>query len=420
MAENRHNWAKNLEYAATRIHQPANVDEVQEIVANAEKVKALGSRHSFNSIADTPHDLVSLEKLNRIISIDREQLTVEVESGVTYGRLARHLQDEGFAVHNLASLPHISVAGACATATHGSGDGNGNLATTVAGMEIVKADGSRATISRETVGNQFDGMVVHLGALGVVTQLTLSIVPSFAVRQEVYEDLPMDELESKFERILGGAYSVSLFTNWEGSMINQVWMKNVVAEKTGEPQDLALGASKAPTHRHPIREVSPENCTEQMGIEGAWHERLPHFKMDFTPSNGEELQSEFLVPRENALAAVQAIHKLSPRISPLLLVSEIRTIAPDTLWMSPCYHQACIGIHFTWKQDWQAVKALLPTIEETLIPFGARPHWGKLFTMSGQQIATGFPKIDDFRKLVHEYDPHGKFRNEFLDLYVFA
>lgn len=416
----RHNWAKNLEYGAARIHQPSNVDEIQEIVANASKVRALGSRHSFNNIADTPHDLVSLERLNRIVSIDREQLTVKLEAGVTYGQLARYLQEEGFAVHNLASLPHISVAGACATATHGSGDGNGNLATTVAGMEIVKADGSRGTLTRETIGDKFDGAVVHLGALGIVTHLTLNIVPSFAVKQEVYEDLPMDELESKFERILGGAYSVSLFTNWEGSMINQVWMKDVVADKAGEPKDLVLGASKASTHRHPIREVSPENCTEQMGIAGAWHERLPHFKMDFTPSNGAELQSEFLVPRENALAAIQAIHELSPQIAPLLLVSEIRTIAPDTLWMSPCYRQACVGIHFTWKQDWQAVKALLPTIEATLIPFGARPHWGKLFTMSGTQVAAGFPKINDFRALVNEYDPEGKFRNEFLEQYVFA
>lgn len=417
MTEQLSNWAGNYEYRAARLHRPASVEEIQAIVAQARKVKALGSRHSFNDVADTTEDLISLENLNRVEALDRERLRVTVGSGIRYGELARFLEEEGLALHNLASLPHISVGGACATATHGSGDRNANLAAAVSAMEVVKADGSLVALSRERDGEEFSAAVVHLGALGVVTRLTLDLLPTFAMSQEVFEELSMDELADGFDAIVSSAYSVSLFTTWRQPGFNQVWVKRRAGDAA---EAVRYGAAKAPEDRHPLPGYSAENCTPQMGVEGPWHERMPHFRMNFTPSSGEELQSEYLTPRPNAVAALRAVAEMRERIAPLLQVSEIRTIAPDDLWMSPCYRQACVGIHFTWKKDWENVRRLLPEIESALAPFGARPHWGKLFTTPGERLTSLYEKLPDFRSLARSYDPEGKFRNGFLDRTIFA
>jgi alditol oxidase len=355
------------------------------------------------------------------VAIDRERSTVTVEGGITYGQLSQQLHSEGYALHNLASLPHISIAGACATATHGSGDRNGNLATVVAGMEIMTADGELVVLSREHNGDQFQGAVVGLGGLGVVTKLTLDIVPAFTMQQEVYENLPWAQFDENYEEIVSSAYSVSLFTDWRPERINQVWLKRHITD--GVALELApsfFEAALAPTHRHPIVELSAEPCTRQMGIAGPWFERLPHFRIDEKPSSGEELQTEYFVPRRHAVAAVRAVAQLHEQIAPLLMISELRTIAADTLWMSTCYQQDSVGIHFTWKRDWPAVSALLPTIEAQLAPFSPRPHWGKLFTIPPAQVQAQYQKLADFRALLQHYDPQGKFRNAFLDTYIFG
>jgi xylitol oxidase len=416
---NQTNWAGNVTYGAARWHWPETVEQVQEVVNRSRRVRVLGSRHSFNRIADTPGDLISLEHFDHVVTIDRERLTATVAGGVRYGQLGQRLHQAGFMLHNLASLPHISIAGAGATATHGSGDRNGNLATAVAALEIVTASGELVTLSRENTGGAFDGAVVGLGGLGVVTRVTLDISPAFEVRQDVYENLPLAQLEAHFDEISSSAYSVSLFTDWQRPLFNQVWLKRQVtdgAELEAEPE--FFGATRAMRKLHPIGSLSAENCTEQMGVRGPWHERLPHFRMEFTPSSGEELQTEYLVPRQHALPALRAVLGLRDPFGPLLLISEVRTIAADNLWMSPCYHQACVAIHFTWKKDWPAVKHLLPRIEGALAPFDARPHWGKLFTMAPERVQALYPRLPEFRELLRRYDPNGKFRNEFLDAYV--
>ncbi len=419
--ENRRNWAGNYTYGAARLHRPETIAHVQELVAGCRKVRALGSRHAFNAIADSPGDLISLERLDRLVAIDRARRTATVEAGVRYGPLCRQLHREGFALHNLASLPHISVAGACATATHGSGDRHGNLATAVAAMELVTAAGEVVVVSRESHGEQFQGAVVGLGGLGVVTKLTLDLAPAFAMRQDVYENLPLEQLEAHFDDIVASADSVSLFTDWRGARFNQVWLKRRITD--GAAREVApewFGARLATRQRHPIDGISAENCTEQLGRPGPWYARLPHFRMEFTPSSGAELQSEYLVPRRHALAAFRAIAGLRARVAPLLQISEVRTIAADALWMSPCYARACVGIHFTWVQDWPAVSKLLPLIEEQLAPLEARPHWGKLFTTSPARLRSLYPKLPDFQALLRRYDPEGKFRNAFLDTYIFG
>jgi xylitol oxidase len=421
MIENQSNWAGNYTYSAARLHHPETVEQVQELVIRSSKLRALGTRHSFNGIADSAEDLVSLAHLDRIVALDRARRTVTAEAGARYGQLGEYLHHEGYALPNMASLPHISLAGACATATHGSGDGNGNLATAVAAIELVTAGGEVVVLSREQHGEQFQGMVVGLGGLGVITKLTLDIIPTFAMRQDVYENLPWTQLEEHFDDIVSSAYSVSLFTDWQNERVNQVWLKRRVTDDAATALAPAFfEATLAPTDRHPIVAISAESCTAQMGIPGPCYERLPHFRMDFTPSSGEELQTEYFVPRQDAVAALGAIARLREQLAPLLLISEVRTIAADTLWMSPCYRQACVAIHFTWKQDWPAVRELLPTIEEQLAPFNARPHWGKLFTIPPTRLRSLYEKLPDFQDLLRSYDPQGKFRNAFLDTYIFG
>ena len=420
MADKQTNWAGNYKYQAKNIHQPKTMDDLRELVRTNEKVRALGSRHSFNGIADSTQTMISLQHFDRVISLDKERLTVTVEGGIRYGELSQALHAEGFALHNLASLPHISVAGACATATHGSGAGNKNLATAVSSMELVKADGEIITISRENDGETFNAMVVGLGGFGVVTKLTLDIQPTFDVQQDIYENLPLRELENHFEEIMSSGYSVSLFTDWETETINQLWVKRIVkdGEKLSAPANLH-GTTPAAKRMHPIAKISAENCTEQMGIPGAWQDRLPHFRMDHTPSSGEELQTEYFVARDDAYAALLAINSIREQVAPLLMISEVRTIAADDLWMSMCYKQDCVALHFTWKMDQPAVMKFLPVLEAALAPFHPRPHWGKVFTMSAAQLESSYERMQENRHLHSKNDPQGTFRNALLDLINF-
>jgi xylitol oxidase len=413
------NWAGNYTYRAQRLHFPTTVEEAQEMVRHARKIRPLGSRHSFNAVADSTEDLLSLERLQLAVELDPDGRTLTAPGGMRYGHLCRELHQHGYALHNLASLPHISIAGACATATHGSGDANGNLATAVSALELIDASGELKTLSRAVDGDKFSGAVVGLGALGPVTRITLDILPAFQIRQDLYLDLPLDQLAANFDAITSSAYSVSLFTDWRAPQFNQVWLKRLVtAETASEPEPTWFGATLAPRPLHPIVELSAENCTQQMSFPGPWHERLPHFRLEFTPSNGDELQTEYLLPRRHALAAIGAVLELSEQIAPLLQISEIRTVAADNLWLSPCYGQPCICIHFTWKPDWPAVQQLLPWIETQLEPYEARPHWGKLFTLSPAKVQALYPKLPEFRQLAASYDPDGKFRNEFVETYL--
>jgi xylitol oxidase len=413
--EQRENWAGNLTYSTDHLYTPASVDEVRQTVKNCSKLRALGTRHSFNAIADSTQNQISLKQLDQI-SIDDAARTVTVGAGVAYGKLAPVIDARGYALHNLASLPHISVAGACATATHGSGIHNGNLATPVAAFELVSADGQVHNLSREIDGDQFLGSVVGLGALGVVTSVTLNLLPTFQVAQSVYQNLSFDHLEHHFDEIFGSGCSVSLFTDWQNHHATQVWIKRRLA--SGDKNDWQpefFGAKLATEKLHPITGHPAESCTEQQGIPGPWYERLPHFKMNFTPSSGRELQTEYFVPRDRGYEAILAVEKLRDRITPHLFVTELRTIAADNLWMSTAYQRPSLAIHFTWKPEWPEVSKILPLIEAQLEPFAPRPHWAKLFTVPPARLQSRYVRLADFKSLLNHYDPGGKFRNEFID-----
>ena len=420
VAPHRTNWAGNVEYSTDHLYLPASVQEAQQNVKDCSKIKALGARHSFNRIADSKANQISTTHLDSM-EIDAASHTVTVGTGVKYGQLAPYLDSHGYALHNLASLPHVSVAGACATATHGSGIKNGNLSTAVSGMELVKANGEVVTLSRKKDGAHFDALVVGLGALGVQTKITLDLLPTYQAAQVVYQDLSFDHLEKHLDEIFGAGYSVSLFTDWQNHHATQVWIKRKVegGAAGGFPGEF-FGAKRATEKLHPITGHDATPCTEQMGIPGPWYERLPHFKMAFTPSSGNEIQTEYFVPRDKGYEAILAVEKLKDRITPHLFVTELRTVAADDLWMSMAYQRPSMAIHFTWKPEADAVHAVIPLIEEQLAPFDARPHWAKVFTMAPSRLQSLYPKMADFKSLMAEYDPQGKFRNEFLDKNLFG
>ena len=414
------NWAGNLRYSTGNVHYPNTIGEVQDVIKKSQKLTALGSRHSFNTIADNTENQVSLSHFNKVVSLDKLAGTVTVESGMKYGELAPYLHENGFALHNLASLPHISIAGAVATATHGSGIKNGNLSTAVLGIEFINAAGELVNLTKKNDGDKFNGAVVALGAFGVVTKLTLELQPTFNMKQVVYRNLAMSELEKNFSEIMGSGYSVSLFTDWKNKNINEVWVKSKVENENDAARPELFGAKLAQQNLHPIETESAENCTDQMGVPGPWYERMPHFKMGFKPSAGKELQAEYFVPIEHAYEAMMVFEKLTEKITPHLFISEIRAIAADDFWMSPCHKKTCVALHTTWKQEVEAIMQLLPMLEEQLAPFEARPHWAKLFTMSPSVLRSRYEKLNDFKQLVSQYDPNGKFRNEFLATNIFG
>ncbi|HEY4269931.1 MAG TPA: D-arabinono-1,4-lactone oxidase [Galbitalea sp.] len=404
------NWAESHTYSAVSVHRPSTAAEVQELVLRGGKVRALGTRHSFTDLADSSGYLVSLEGFAPDLVIDEDARTASFSPGLRYGDLATSLNDRGWALANLASLPHISVAGAVATSTHGSGDRNGTLATSVAALEFV--DGTGELVRLDRTDDDFAGAVVSLGALGIVTRITLDIEPTFDVRQDLYNALPWDAALHNFDAITSSAYSVSLFTNWLGDDLQIAWLKSRM-DQPAPPEEL-FGAIRQAENEHMLPDQPASNTTQQGGIPGPWNDRLAHFKLGFTPSNGDELQSEFLVPRRSIVEALVSIRAIGEQIAPHLLVTELRTMRADDLWLSGSYETDAVGVHFTWKKQPAEVLALLPTIEAILLPLGSRPHWGKVFTAEVDQLAPLYPRFDDFRALARKHDPNGVFRNDFL------
>jgi alditol oxidase len=401
------NWAGNHAYAARALHRPATLEQLQELIARTPRIRVLGTRHSFHAIADSD-ELVSLDRLPGDVDVDRANAVVSCPGAITYGALAAALEPHRLALATLASLPHISVAGAIATATHGSGDRNGNLATAVAALRLVTSDGELRGVRRGDP--DFEGHVVSLGALGAVTRVELDVEPAYEVSQDVFEDLAWEALLGHLDEVFASAYAVSVFTRW-GEAVDQVWLKrrDEIARRE------LFHARPATEDRHPILGNDPVNATPQLGRPGPWSERLPHFRLQFTPSNGDELQSEYHVPRRHAAAAIEALRGVGPAIRAPLLVCELRTTAADRLWLSPQYETDTLGIHFTWARDPDAVDRALRHVEGALAPFEPRPHWGKLFRTGRGELRERFPRLPDFARLAGRLDPRGAFRNAWLE-----
>jgi len=400
------NWAGNIEFQAVRLAQPTSLDELRELVVSSDRVRVLGTGHSFNTLADTTGTLVRLDRMPASVTIDESSATATVPAGARYAEVAAELHQAGFALANLASLPHITVAGAVATGTHGSGDRSRNLADAVVGVEFVDASGEVRHLS---VGDaDFPGAVVSLGALGVVTRLTLRIEPSFTVAQEVRLDVPLDAIAGAWDEVFGAAYSVSAFTDY-ASGTARVWLKR----RMDMPAPAWSGGRPADAPVHPVPGVDPVACTTQLGVPGPWHERLPHFRPDLVPSAGDELQSEYFVARADAPAALAALQGIGARVAAVLHTAEIRTIAADEMWLSPAYGRDSVGFHFTWISDAAAVLPVVSLVEEVLLPLGARPHWGKVWRADPATVVARYPRAADFAALRQRLDPTGKFANAY-------
>jgi xylitol oxidase len=413
------NWAGTHAIAAERIHEPRSVEELQSLVAGSSRIRALGTGHTFNDLPDGPGDLVSLASLPRRVSVDPGG-TVTVDAGARYSGVVAAIDQAGFALEAMASLPHITVAGACATGTHGSGDRTRSLSGAVAGLDLVAASGELVRIDRSTPGDELAGLVVGLGAFGVVTAVLLDAVPAYRMRQDVIEDVALDAVLERFDEVTSTADSVSLFTVWQGRTFHQAWCKRRVAD--GDDGSAAVAASLAlfggrPADRplHPIPAVDAGACTAQLGAIGPWHERLPHFRADRTPSSGHELQSEFLVDRRHAPAAISALFAAADRFAAPVQVSEVRTIAADRLWLGTASGRDSVALHFTWVPDRTAVLPALAAVEAVLAPFDPRPHWGKLWTLPVDAVRASYPRWGDAARLRERWDPDRVFANPYVD-----
>ncbi|MCJ1714641.1 FAD-binding protein [Curtobacterium sp. VKM Ac-2922] len=425
----RTNWAGNVTYRASALARPTSVDELQSLVASTPRLTALGSTHSFNEIADTDAVQVTLADLPQVVEVDTERRVARVAAGMTHAQVAVALEARGWALANLASLPHISTAGAVATGTHGSGVRNPSLAQSVVGLELVRADGSLARVSGSGVGAgsvvgadvgavagaELDAHRVALGALGVVTTVELAIEPSFQVATTVHTGLGWDVVDEHFETVMSAGYSVSMFTGYTDEGVRQVWTKRRTDrdEPVFDLQAVGAVAGTAPIHPVPGSDVA--GVTDQQGVPGPWHERLPHFRSAFTPSAGEEIQAEWLVPAEAAVPAIQALRTIGDQLAPVLFVSEIRRIAADQAWLAPSSERDSVAFHFTFHRDPGAVVSLLPVIEDVLAPFDPRPHWGKVSAASPDRLHLAYPRLAAFAALAREVDPGGRFRNPFLE-----
>lgn len=408
------NWARNITFTAQTLHRPTTVDELQHLIAERPRIRALGTGHSFNRIADTEGELVSVADLDVPIVIDPEARTVEVGGGARFAELAVELDKAGWALPNLGSLPHISLAGACATGTHGSGVANRCLAAGVAGVDFVRADGELVRVSRGDA--DFGGSVLALGALGVVTRMTLDVVPTYDLRQEVWTDAPTDVVLDRLDEIMAAGYSVSLFTSWsQPDVIDMIWVKSAAGADAVDGHAWRARPASAPMH--PIAGEDTSAATEQLGVPGPWHARLPHFRAEFRPSAGDEQQSEYLLPREHGAAALAAVRELS--LASALQICEVRTVAADDLWLSPCHDRDTIAVHFTWVADDERVQPAVAQVEAALAPFDPRPHWGKVFAMDPAHVRAAYPRLDDFAALAARCDPDRRFGNAYLEAYVY-
>lgn len=415
-----HNWANNVSFSAAHYHTPTTTTQLQEIVRQADKVGIIGARHSFPPIADTKGDLISLAQLENALTIDHQHNTATVSAGITYAALGPLLHEAGYALPNLASLPDITIAGACATATHGSGKGLGNLATHVSGLEFIAANGELVTLTRERDGDMFSGAVVGLGALGVVTKIRLDLIPTFMMQQEIYRGLPLTTLYENFDAVMASGYSVCLFTDWQNGEIDGAWVKHKLADDASITVPDQLFGAPLGSHEHVLDKPDSDRILTPMRVPGPWYERLIHMWLKHPPGPGNELQTEYFVPRHQAIDAMRTVEDLRTQLAPILDLTELRTIAADALWLSPAYGQDIVAIQFNWHNDWPGVSQFLPQLEAQLAPFEARPHWGKLFATPPDRLPTLYQRLTDFQALALNYDPQGKFRNAFLDKYIFS
>ena len=402
------NWSGTVTYTAERIERPTSLDQVAEIVARSDRVHGLGTRHSFNDVADAPGVLLDLTGVPTDLVVDRDAGTATMGAGTRYGVVAPELDRAGYALHNTGSLPHISLGGAVATGTHGSGTALGSLTTAVRALECIGPDGETRTLRRGDPG--FDGSVLHLGLFGIVTRVTVDVEPTYRMRQDSYGPLPWSTFTAEVAAVHAAGYSVCSYTVF-GDEVSSVLVKSRVPDRADDVTvpDHLFGAPRLPGT------PGDAHHTARDGSVGPWWDRLPHFPIESVPSHGSEVQSEHFVPLRYATEALDAVRTMARRIQPHLHVCELRTMAADPLWLSPTQGEDVLCIAFTWRKHPAEVAALLPDLEALLAPFAGRPHWGKTSSLDSTAIAGLYPRLQDVRDLVRAADPHRKFGSAFAE-----
>ncbi len=406
-----HNWSKKVDFTSATLVEPTSVAEIQRTVSEATAIRTVGAGHSFNEIVATGGTLLSLAAMPRRFEIGADRRSVTVDAAMRYGELGPLLDERGLALANMASLPFFTVSGACATATHGSGDGNQGLAAAIRGLELVTADGDVITRNIDDHPDDLAAMSVGLGAFGVITAVTLAVEPRFDMAQAVDIGVPLSATVDRLDEVMADAYSVSLFTDWQDDTIGHVWRKYRL-DHDPEPQRDRLGLGGAKLDR-PLTAYH----TDQVMKPGPWFERLPHVLMSRPDRPEIQLQSEYFVARRHGPAAVTAMIEHADTMAPAMqtgVLAEIRTVAADHAWLSP-FAEDTLAIHISWDPDPALVEPVLPVIEDALAPFEPRPHWGKLHSMPSTQLRERYKNFGRWASAVATYDPSGVFRNGYLD-----
>jgi xylitol oxidase len=403
------NWGGNLDYGPGKILAPESLAELSEIIRSG-KVRPIGTKHSFSNLVIGEGQLVSAAGLSFEPVIDQKNSTVTVPAATKYGELAVFLEEEGYALKNMGSLPHISIAGSAATGTHGSGDKNQILSSSLVSFSYLDANGVIVTLNRSS--KNFEACRVGLGAYGLWVNLTLAIVQSYQMRQDVFRNLPWELFLEDPAKLTAAGYSVSLFTKWGSDTIDQTWVKSR-SHDSAPPIEIA-GIKPDSTSMPELMPGVGDNLTQQGGEEGAWLDRLPHFRFDATPSAGNEIQTEYFFERKNIVGAIKAIQTIASEINPTLLISEIRTIAQDAAWLSPMLRGDSVAVHFTWVNDAAAVAKAVALVEKATAEFKPIPHWGKVHGFSAEKLREVHPKLDRAKALFDSLDPQGVFSTDYL------
>jgi xylitol oxidase len=392
-------WSGTVTYHFAAEHRPSDLDALRTLVSGSRALRPVGTAHTFSDLPDGA-EAVSLAAFDTV-EVAEDRTSVRVGAGMTHATLAEALAPHGLALENLASLPHLNVVGAVATATHGSGVRTRNLATQVRALELVLASGDLLTLRRGD--DDLAGAVVGLGLLGVVHHVELDVVPAVPHRQLVLHDADVEGLPDRLHALLDLGRSVSVFTRWDGTP-HRVWVKWRDDDPAPDPHPLGLRVADQP--EHPIAGLDTIHCTLQGGVPGPWVERLPHFRPGYLPSVGDEVQSEYHLPREHGPAAARALADVGHLLDAALLTSEIRAVAADDLWLSPQSGQDTCSFHFTWTSDTTLASAAALVVEEALAPFSPRPHWGKHFNLD---VRDAYPRLPDFLALRERLDPDRTF-----------
>lgn len=402
------NWGGNLVYGSGAIEAPATIEELSEIIRSG-KVRPIGTMHSFSKVVVGEGTLVSAAGLAFEPALDKASSTVKVSAATRFGDLALFLEKNGVALKNMGSLPHISIAGAAATGTHGSGDKNQILSSSLSAYSFLNSKGELVRYQRGD--ENFEACRVGLGAYGLWVSVELDVVPSFQIRQDVYLDIPWEVFYEDPTNLTSAGYSVSLFTKWGEVSIDQVWVKALPGDKAGLP---IAGISPEKTSRKELAPGVGDNLTQQGGVEGPWLDRLPHFRLDATPSAGNEIQTEYFIQRKNIVGAVKAVNKIAEQINHTLIITEVRTIAQDDAWLSPMNRGDSVALHFTWVNDTPAVDKAVAALEEVLAEFDPIPHWGKVHHFDKSKLEKVHARLGKARAVFDELDPEGVFNTEYL------